>query len=282
MTTVLKSSLKGKGTTSFKDCESSFRTCQDIVLQKDKKWIEGDKERTPCEQWLNDWDGTPKTKPKDLPADAVAECEFHEAWSMNNRTIRLGPDQACRFKVASQYEEAVGEKTWLPGFDFGENEDDGVLVIVKDQWVDADSNKEFWTAENARADTGGWYLLQGKVNGTVLSPGGRVPIGRNKKAGKRQEWHVILINKRDSKDKSPSNKELKAHADRLKKWEEEFAKATLDDNKETQEKLLSEKNDRLGKLPEGTTDAYINIRYGNAASLAVSVVSSVLGFLILA
>lgn len=33
---------------------------------------------------------------------------------------------------------------------------------------------------------------------------------------------------------------------------------------------------------EGTRDAYINVRYGYAASLAVSVVSGVLGLLLLA
>jgi hypothetical protein len=201
---VLKSSLNGKGTTSFKACEASFRTnmstkkgtarkahcdkkpedcafeCQDIVLQQSQR-IEGDKELLPCGQWLLGWNGTNKAKPEELDADAQAECEWRESWSMNNRTIRLGPDQACRFKVASLYEEAMDEKTWLPGFDFGENEDNGVLVIVKDRWVSAaNEDTDFWTTESARADTGGWYLLQGKVNGTVMSPGGRVPIGRNK------------------------------------------------------------------------------------------------------
>jgi hypothetical protein len=166
--TVAKSSLTGAGTTSFYDCDASFRTnmstlkgtkrenhckgsnsedckfeCQDIVLQRlasaegvNLKGIEGDKDTTPCEQWLYDWDGT-GTKPADLAEDAKPSCEVRESWSLNNRTMRLGPDQACRFKVASTYQEntAMGEKTWLPGFDFGENEDNGVLVIVKDRWV---------------------------------------------------------------------------------------------------------------------------------------------------
>lgn len=54
-----------------------------------------------------------------------------------------------------------------------------MLVIVKDQWVGKnDEGKEFWTDENSRADTGGWYLLQGMVNGVMVTPGGRVPIAK--------------------------------------------------------------------------------------------------------
>jgi hypothetical protein len=117
-------------------------------------------------------------------------------------------------------------------------------------------------------------LLQGKVNGTVLSPGGRVPIGRKETLGERQEWYVIIINTRTSV--APSNEQKSEHAAALKLWGEELAKAEEEKTEFTKPQPL------IGDYGELANDAYINIMYGNAASLAVSVVSGVLGLLLLA
>ena len=157
-------------------------------------------------------------------------CDTKEQWSMRNRTIRLGPDMACHFKVASTYkeDELAGEKTWRPGFDFGENEDGGVLVIAQDVWVKEDGSdaQEFWTRANTRVDADGWYLLQGKTkDNTIDTPAGRVPIER--RDGERQEWHVIIINTREST--APSNAEKAKHKkdlDALDAWTAAFNEAT--------------------------------------------------------
>jgi hypothetical protein len=89
---------------------------------------------------------------------------------------------------------------------------------------------------------------------------------------------VILINTRETTDYS--NEQKNEHADALKLYETNKAKAAA----AVPETVFTEEEPKITDAVFGkkNRDAYINIMYGNAASLAVSVVSGVLGLLLLA
>merc|ERR1711957_78055 len=194
----------GDGTTSFFDCKGNnwrknigdssldhkarakkckenadyCNPCRDITLTARKHSL--DKDVLPCESERDVADGVdeagqPKTK---------KHCDRYQAWTSYNHTIQLGDNQACRFKVESEYKETdFTEKTWLPSFGFGENEDEDVLVIAKEYWPAMEkSGAKFWTPDSAKADNG-WLLLQGrdlqKDGEPMVYPAGNVPIEKN-------------------------------------------------------------------------------------------------------